>query len=388
MYVGAQIWEHEPKNGQNCAISALARVICPGGDLKKHHDRLAAQYAPWIIEDATIERDAAAVLSEGKSQWKSWELHTSDDGSNWLDLETRVACLQGQWQFAARCLQNGTTTGASAALRTRVLCLWEAWLSRTDPNNVLRECTGGQVHEESEERFRPRHHEFRLHLGLLEAQRLQLAAAGHYPVREATINRIATRELVVNLHSVERCRVEPEAVGDILLSGDTHSIRHAEALIPSVLLVPHDEQARWTRKEHAASVWRTAIVRWFLETSWFFQQNISQGLYGAASPKPTTFLITGIDRQCATDIELMSRTTTMPANVSIGRENGQWRTSKLKEYPDALCSYIARLFRQWLVRHESKSPRDFSTEATWLQDLIVQEDAAVTSFGPDYAHNS
>lgn len=93
-----------------------------------------------------------------------------------------------------------------------------------------------------------------------------------------------------------------------------------------------------------------------------------------------------MSRTEGTAIEQMSRTTPIPSTSSIRRENGAWRTSKLKEYPDALCSYIARLFQQWLVSHKRREAKAFDEAAEWLSDLIIQEDDAITSFGPDFAH--
>lgn len=66
-------------------------------------------------------------------------------------------------------------------------------------------------------------------------------------------------------------------------------------------------------------------------------------------------------------------------------ENGTWRTSKLKEYPDALCSYIARLFWRWLEAQEGHETKGFEEAAEWLRDLVVQEDERITTFGPDFA---
>ena len=171
------------------------------------------------------------------------------------------------------------------------------------------------------------------------------------------------------------------------LMGFTLSVCFLQAYTGGFALMEHPRSpaAYMKNKAHAASIWRSAVIQWLLATGWFFQQDVSQGFYGAPSPKPTTFLITGVNCQCAADLEKVSRTTPMPANVSIGRENGQWRTSRLKEYPNALCNYIARLFQTWLIRHKDREPRDFNHEASWLQDLIVHEDDAVTSFGPDFA---
>ena len=123
----------------------------------------------------------------------------------------------------------------------------------------------------------------------------------------------------------------------------------------------------------------------FCQQAGFLNSTSAKDWYGAASPKPTTFLVTGVEESKAATIELAARTTPMPMTTSIGRENGQWRTSKLKEYPPALCDYIARLFQNWLVRHSDRRVQDFESQAAWLQELIVQEDAAVQTFGPDFA---
>ena len=138
-------------------------------------------------------------------------------------------------------------------------------------------------------------------------------------------------------------------------------------------------------KNHSASIWRAAVIRWFLQTTWFFLQNVSQGHSGAPSPKPTTFLIAGIDEVEATELE---RRFAMPKTVSIGREGNAWKTGKLKEHPTELCTYFAALFSRWLSTSADKKVRTFDETAEWLQDLVGKDGETITQFGPDFAFYS
>lgn len=90
------------------------------------------------------------------------------------------------------------------------------------------------------------------------------------------------------------------------------------------------------------SIWRLAILRMLLTLPNMRLVSMSQGLYGAPSPKPTTFLVLGLPTLEA-ELHRHMLTGQLPCGTSIGKDaNGQYRTAPLKEYPPALCQAVAQ----------------------------------------------
>ena len=94
------------------------------------------------------------------------------------------------------------------------------------------------------------------------------------------------------------------------------------------------------------SIWWLDVINCLLRFEGCVKLRIYQGLYGGLSPKPTDLLFAN----CGSYDQLVrffvaARTTPMPKSGRIGKEaDGTWRTSILKEYPDALCRAFAELF--------------------------------------------
>lgn len=70
---------------------------------------------------------------------------------------------------------------------------------------------------------------------------------------------------------------------------------------------------------------------------------ILQGFYRSAAVKPTDLLMTNVISEVE-DILIQMRTCSLPRAAAIGRDNNQWKTSCLKEYPEDFCRALAAVF--------------------------------------------
>lgn len=100
-----------------------------------------------------------------------------------------------------------------------------------------------------------------------------------------------------------------------------------------------EHPAEPTDLPEAAAIWRTALVQFdqrFRDCDKLF---LFQGHFGGHSAKPTEFLVA--HGECLKDHLISGRTSRLPRGGCIGRtEQGEWATSKLKEYPSVLCSSL------------------------------------------------
>eukprot|EP00438_Fugacium_kawagutii_P008179 Skav214673 [mRNA] locus=scaffold923:519115:521790:- [translate_table: standard] len=105
-----------------------------------------------------------------------------------------------------------------------------------------------------------------------------------------------------------------------------------------IYLFEHPEEPD---RPDAASVWRLPILQLLLQLPELRRSSIRQGLFGAPSSKPTCLVHLAMPHF----EELMATwqlCDVVPTAVSIGRQqDGTYRTSRLKEYPPALCRGIA-----------------------------------------------
>ena len=98
------------------------------------------------------------------------------------------------------------------------------------------------------------------------------------------------------------------------------------------------------RDEAAASIWRLPIMALILALPGVDLHRILQGLFGAESAKPTGFLTLNLPSFIST-LHSWRLCKDPPAAVSIGQtDSGEFRTTKLKEYPPALCAALANCF--------------------------------------------
>ena len=153
---------------------------------------------------------------------------------------------------------------------------------------------------------------------------------------------------------------------------------------------PQDPDEYDSRGGDNPSIWSTAILNWMYASNLFSRVRVMQGLYGAPSPKPTTLLFAGVPGAIIGDVELTSRTRAMPTGRSIGKKNGAWRTTVLKEYPTDLCVFIAKIFRLFVERKASLPFPEVPCDNTWLRGLCIDlkpEDLAAAErvgIGPDF----
>ena len=93
--------------------------------------------------------------------------------------------------------------------------------------------------------------------------------------------------------------------------------------------------------EESVSIWRTPILALLLSLPGIDLISVAQGLWGAKSPKPTSFLVVHAPdmRQALRNWQV---TRELPKGISIGKDQaGGWSTSILKEYPPSLNGGLA-----------------------------------------------
>ena len=111
---------------------------------------------------------------------------------------------------------------------------------------------------------------------------------------------------------------------------------------------------------------------------------ILQGLLGAESAKPTGFLVLNLPSFIST-LHRWRLVKEPPAGVSIGKsDTGEFKTSKLKEYPPALCAAIAECF---LKEFDSCPPSQDCAQVP--EEFLLQCKAMISRdfgefIGPDY----
>ena len=89
------------------------------------------------------------------------------------------------------------------------------------------------------------------------------------------------------------------------------------------------------------SIWRLPILRLLLNLPRMRLISLSKGLFGAPSPKPTTFLVLGM-ATLEMDLHRHRLSGHLPQGCSIGKDSsGNYRTAPLKEYPPSLCMAVA-----------------------------------------------
>jgi len=119
------------------------------------------------------------------------------------------------------------------------------------------------------------------------------------------------------------------------------------------------------------SIWRLPILQVLLTFPRMRLLSFAQGLFGAPSPKPTSFLVLGLDT-LETDLHSGRLTPHLPTGASIGKDHtGNYKTAPLKEYPPALCRAVAVCMCKDLASTECGTqdpPADFITQCKALVD--------------------
>eukprot|EP00435_Cladocopium_sp_Y103_P051465 s2317_g16.t1 len=97
-------------------------------------------------------------------------------------------------------------------------------------------------------------------------------------------------------------------------------------------------------EETAASIWRTPLLTLLLSLPECELVNLSQGLWGAPSSKPTSLLVINAPAM-ASSLRKWQVTPNLPKGASIGIDaSGHFSTAKLKEYPPAMSGGLAEGF--------------------------------------------
>ena len=136
--------------------------------------------------------------------------------------------------------------------------------------------------------------------------------------------------------------------------------------------------------QQKASIWRLPLLTFLCEWPEFDFLEVSQGLFGAQSRKPTGLLLLNMSRMVP-ELRKWQLTTTMPKGASIGKTaTGEWATGVLKEYPPAFCAGLANGFVATLRTHppdvECEISPAFRTRAA--QMVISHHGSCI---GPDFA---
>ena len=104
------------------------------------------------------------------------------------------------------------------------------------------------------------------------------------------------------------------------------------------------------------SIWRLPVVQMILQLPGFRLVHLSQGLFGAPSPKPTTLMVLRLH-----SLEKHLHTGMLSAKLAYGETTGRdtkgnFNTAPLKEYPPGFCKAMARSFHH-----------DFCTDCTSME---------------------
>ena len=136
----------------------------------------------------------------------------------------------------------------------------------------------------------------------------------------------------------------------------------------------------------AASIWRLPIVCVMLQMPGVHLHKIWQGLYGAESTKPTHFMTLNLPN-FVTSLHSTMIAKEPPRGGSIGlSDTGQFKTSRLKEYPPALNYGLAKSFFGAFVQETTNDATEVSIPVSFLEEfqkLICTEYGE--HLGKDYA---
>ena len=132
------------------------------------------------------------------------------------------------------------------------------------------------------------------------------------------------------------------------------------------------------------SIWRLPIMHVFRHLDGFQEVSFSQGLLGAASPKPTRLLTLNLP-DLRSSLRAHHLTGTLPMRSAIGKQtDGTFRTGYLKEYPPAMSRALAIEFMRFL--RSSQFDHSQTVDSAFLakcQEMDVQHFSS--RIGSDFA---
>ena len=137
----------------------------------------------------------------------------------------------------------------------------------------------------------------------------------------------------------------------------------------------------------SAAIWRTPVLRFILTLPGIERHCFLQGLYGAASAKPTHLLFAHAPPSTVEIFKSCQTTTAVPKNMSIGRDDkGDFLTARLKVYPPGFCRAIAQCWwNHMLLRPRVKNAEQPSQQfLDAIQSMHHEIGQGQQSFGPDF----
>ena len=177
-------------------------------------------------------------------------------------------------------------------------------------------------------------------------------------------------------------------IGNLLLQFAL-TIACCQLIARNVAIVEHPTEAPTRCNVLPPSIWRLPCTRLLCKHPSACQHRIYQGLFGAVAPKPTTLLIicpSPLQRTVALILEHGKTRMALPSALVMGRsEDGLYRTSPLKRYPNDLCRTLARLAvfaAEAAPRCSADAVDDIEPLATYLEEVYQQSER--TSDGADF----
>ena len=193
---------------------------------------------------------------------------------------------------------------------------------------------------------------------------------------------VRSEEELAGLSPLTLRELEQISIGNQLLGVATR-LAFAQYLAGNFFLLEHPGMPS---EPGAPSIWKLDVICYLASLPGNAIHSIFSGYYGAETAKPTNLLLIHgpADAEC---ILLQHRIRKdLPTGGSIGRGSDHtWRTSKLKEYPEALCAAIsalalAHLKKRTVAECTVPIPQEF---VEGFRDLTVGLDLQAP-MGPDF----
>ena len=151
---------------------------------------------------------------------------------------------------------------------------------------------------------------------------------------------IRTPDAPWGLNELRLGELHQVTIGTILL-GFAFECMLAMAMYSGSGLLEHPKDSE---DESTVSIWRLPILRLLLQFPGMRLIHLSQGLFGAPSPKPTTLLVLRLPTLERSLHEGMLCSKLIFGTTTGKDDKGNFNTAPLKEYPPGFCRAIAQSF--------------------------------------------
>ena len=143
-------------------------------------------------------------------------------------------------------------------------------------------------------------------------------------------------------------------------------------------MLEHPAEPAIEEERYLPSIWKLYVLQVLGKHPMSQLVTVFQGHFNACSPKPTSLLFGCGQNISATSILEKSRTqSVLPKALQMGRQNGEYATAALKNYPAAMCGALARVLEEWLrtsFDQNSADPishdRDFNEFLGYVENLV------------------